>query len=788
MTITLRTFTASAFLLVVLHMGNLNAQSVKKQIKEAKSLLEQGNAAESSEIIEAVLKQEPQNTDALMLQGAIAVKQSKWQEAESSFRSVVKAEPKNDEALLALAEACKENKKYGEAIAFTDQLIALKSKDATLWIFKAQLQIANKQFDQVINTARKAIELDDEIPEPLLLQAIAADSLNNSQVAEKYYDEFIRFCRSVETCKAKNDLLAQAHAGIAKAQMALYKFDLAIYNYAEAISRDPQNQDYIIGRAKSFAENKELQRALEDYKKVLAINSSNFEALYRRALIYKQLAQFDLAATDLGNAIHQKPQNAELYALRCAFFTAAKDLNSALRDAKKAKELEPQNAEYSKLLAVTSELHYEANKEETEPTIRIAKPRPLKDTIWLRSGLNMLELQGMIMDASAIKSLLINGSSVYVDENQLNPEFSHTLNLDKVREINIQATDIYLNTANWICKIIRTETAAPIANIHYPLEGNNNDLVFDLGDMRIGGKISDESPIKIIRINGEEVYFAKDQINPSFEHTLSKLSSDSITLETVDILGNASVKHLKYGISDTSTTQQYQERAWLIIIENLKYNTLSRSDTNTTFVNDIEAYAKEYRFHRVKRFKNLSLMELSAQFEAFLKNEVGRLGVASLVILYDGLGVTKDGLGYWVPTDGDTSNVTSLYPMNNVTKILALHPKVNHSLIIHSGGSAGAKDVSAISGSIKNTECGSVEALSASAQIIHNPAGNASAGRMIFLQALVNSFNNKGNCLSSEQIYKTVSKAIELNKLTAVQFALLQGLPNNKGSFTLKRR
>lgn len=784
----IRTFTAFLFLLILIHSENLNAQSVKKQIKEAKSLLEQGNAAGSSEIIEGVLKQEPQNTDALMVRGAIAAKQNKWQEAETSFRSVVKIEPKNDEALLALAGACKENKKFSEAIAFVDQLIALKSKDAALWIFKAQLQIANKQFDQVINTARKAIELDDENPEPLLLQAIAADSLNNSQVAEKYYDEFIRFCRTIETCKARNDLLAQAHAGIAKAQKALYKFDLAIYNYAEAISRDPQNQEYIIGRAQSFAENKELQRALEDYKKVLTINNSNFEALYQRALIYKQLAQFDLAATDLGNAIHQKPQNAELYALRCACFTAAKDLNSALRDAKKAKELEPQNTEYSKLLAVTSELHYEANKEEAEPIIRIAQPRQLKDTIWLRSGLNVLELQGMIMDASAIKSLLINGASVSVDENQLNPEFSYTLNLDKVREINIQATDIYLNTANWVCKIIRTETAAPVANIQYPLEGKNNDVIFDLGDLRMGGRITDESLIKTIRINGEEVYFNKDQINPSFDHTLSKLNTDSITIETVDILGNASVRHLKYSMNDSAIGNQYQLRTWLISIENLNYNSLSRSDSNTTFVNEIEAFAKEYKLHRIKRFKNLTQLEFSAQFEAFLQNEIGRLGAASVVILYDGLGLTKEGSGYWIPVDGDTSNTASLYPMSNVIKMLSLNPKVTHTLIIHSGGSVGTKEASLISGSIKNTECGNVEAFSESAQIIHNPAGTSAAGRMIFLQALVNAFNNKGTCLSSEQIYKTVSKAIELNKLTPVQFALLNGLPNNKGTFTLWRR
>jgi tetratricopeptide (TPR) repeat protein len=785
---TLKTFTTFSFLLALLNFARLDAQSVKKQIKEAKAQFEQGNAAGSSEIIEAVLKLEPQNTDALMIQGAIAVKQSKWQEAESSFRSVVKVEPKNDKALLALAGACKENKKFSEAISITDQLIALKSKDASLWIFKAKLQIDNKQFDQVINTSRKAIELDDENPEPLMLQAIAADSLNNSQVAEKYYDEFIRFCRSIETCKARNDLLAQAHAGIAKAQMALYKFDLAIYNYAEAISRYPQNQDYIIGRAKSFAENKELQRALEDYKKVLSLNSSNFEALYRRALIYKQLAQFDLAASDLGNAIYQKPQNAELYALRCACFTSAKDFNSALRDAKKAKELEPQNAEYSKLLAVTSELHYEANKEEIEPTIRIAQPRPLKDTIWLRSGLNVLELQGMVMDASTIKSLLINGASVYVNENQLNPEFSHTLNLDKAREINIQATDIYLNTANWVCKIIRTETVAPVVAIGYPAEGKNNEIIFDSDDYRMGGTVSDESQIQSIRINGVSVVFDNDKINPTFEHTLGQLPIDSvISIETTDILGNVSLKKVKYLIID-STTSRYQQRTWIITIENANYVNLSRSDTNTAFINDLEANAKEYNIHRIKRFKNLSRNDFKSQFEAFLQNEVDRLAVSSLVILYDGLAVSKEGKGYLIPVEGDTNKLATLYPIKNITEVVAQNPKILHSLIINAGGSVGSTDIVPITGNVKNIDCQSAGANLASGQMIYNPAGNTSAGRMIFLQALVNSFNNKGNCVTSESIFKTVSKALELNKLSPAQIALLHSINNQQGSFTVKRR
>ena len=764
------------------------SQSAKKLCRDAESHFERGEFNLALPVLDQALAAENNYAPALLLKGKTCIKLSKFSDAESCLRTYTIAEPKEQEGYWFLAEALEGQKKYSDAVTAMEQLLAMKPKYAEGWIRKAYLQIKARKFDQAISSAREAAKLDEENPEPFLIQGISADSLNNNQVAEQAYGDFIKLARLNKNYRERQDLFATAHAGQAKAQLGLYKYDLAIYNYAEAVSRNPNNEIFIIGRARAFAGNKELQRALQDYAKALKVNAKSYDAWYERALIYKQLGQFASASDDLNQALLLKPETASLYALRAACFEAAKDLNSALRDARKASALEPSNKEYSKLLATISEKHYEANKEEDAPKIILTVPRDLKDSIVVPASTKTFALEGMLMDASGIKSLLANGASISVDENEKNPSFSVTVPIEGKSKLSLQATDVYFNTATWTCKIIRTEENPPQIEINRPNETAERELYCEPGaPMLIEGRVSDESRIKQILVDGRPALFSDATLNPIFRAEIPPVSGTNILVEAIDIWGNKGSSQYTVKTEDTSRVNR-MGKTWVISIDNLKYERYSRNDTSLKFNGATAEALSSYAIDRIIEHENVSLNKLNEIFSAALQEEMKQARVRSLLILYNGLGMIRNEAGYWLPVDGDTSNTEKAFSLQKIAAWLETCTGLQHVLLVDAGTQHTA--YTSVVPKLKRTigDCAAFKNTGYSAQIISNNASNQASGRMLFMQALTTLLSGKSTCISAENLSSSIADMLSSNKLASCTLGDLKGLKTGDGSFCFLKR
>lgn len=764
------------------------SQSAKKLCRDAEVHFEKGEFNLAIPLLDQALAAEANYAAALLLKGKTCIKLSKFTDAETSLNTYTSLEPKEQEGYWLLAEALEGQKKYAEAVQAMGKLLTIKPKYTEGWIRKAYLQIKDRKFDQAISSAREAAKLDEENPEPFLVQGISADSLNNNQVAEQAYGDFIKLARLNKNYRERQDLFTTAHAGQAKAQLGLYKYDLAIYNYAEAVSRNPNNEIYIIGRARAFAGNKELQRALQDYAQAVKVNPKSYDAWFERAMIYKQLGQFASAGDDLNQALLLKPETASLYALRAVCFEAAKDLNSALRDARKASALEPSNKEYSKLLATICEKHYEANKEEDAPKIILTNPRDLKDSIVVPASTKTIALEGMLMDASGIKSLLANGATVEVDENEKNPAFSVNIPIEGKAKLSLQATDVYFNTANWACKIIRTEENPPQIEINRPTETAENELYFEPGaSMLLEGRVSDESRIKQILVDGKPALFSDEALNPLFRAEIAADAGSKITIDATDIWGNKGTAQYIVKFEDTSRVNR-MGKTWVISIDNLKYERYSRNDTSLKFNGATAEVLSSYAIERIIEHENVSLNKLNEIFSVALQEEMKQARVRSLLILHNGLGMIRNEAGYWLPVDGDTTNTETAFSLQKITAWLETCTGLQHVLLVDAGTQHTA--YTSVIPKVKRTigDCAAYKNTGYSAQIISNNAATQATGRMVFMQALTTLLSGTSACIPAEQLHGSMLDMLNANKLAGCTLGDLKGLKTGDGSFCFLKR
>jgi hypothetical protein len=392
------------------------------------------------------------------------------------------------------------------------------------------------------------------------------------------------------------------------------------------------------------------------------------------------------------------------------------------------------------------------------------------------------------MDASNIKSLLANGTSISVDENEKNPSFSVTVPIEGKSKVSLQATDVYFNTATWTCKIIRTEENPPQIEINRPTETAERELYVEPGaPMLIEGRVSDESRIKQILVDGRPALFSDATLNPIFRAEIPPNSGTNILVEAIDIWGNKGSSQYTVKTEDTSRVNR-MGKTWVISIDNLKYERYSRNDTSLKFNGATAEALSSYAIDRIMEHENVSLNKLNEIFSAALQEEMKQARVRSLLILHNGLGIIRNEAGYWLPVDGDTTNTETAFSLQKITAWLETCNGLQHVLLMDAGTQHTA--YTSVVPKVKRTigDCAAFKNTGYSAQIISNNASNQASGRMLFMQALTTLLSGKSTCISAENLSSSIADMLSSNKLASCTLGDLKGLKTGDGSFCFLKR
>ena len=132
--------------------------------------------------------------------------------------------------------------------------------------------------------------------------------------------------------------------------------DRAIADYTKAIAIDPKLAQAYNNRGVVYKKKGEVDRAIADYTKAIALNPNLAGAYYNRGYAYTKKGKVDRAIADYTKAIALDPDDAEAYYNRGVVYGRKGDKEREIADFRKALEINPsyQNAKKGlKILGVT---------------------------------------------------------------------------------------------------------------------------------------------------------------------------------------------------------------------------------------------------------------------------------------------------------------------------------------------------------------------------------------------------------------------------------------------------
>ncbi len=764
---------------------NTQAQSVKKLIKEARSLSEAKDYTGAIDKLNQALQLEPENGDAFFLRGSVFYKQENFQAAVRDLTAASNKNPKNAAILEELALSQLKTNENIDAINTLDRIIGLSPKTSRFYHLKEETQLKSKNYEGVIQTGTAALSVNKEDDYSYYLMGQAVDRVGNTGLAETYFTKALEIALDTKGKRDNPQVLHPYYSAIADVQFKLSKDDQAITNFSNAIKLNANDEQVLIKRGIVYTRKKEFQNATMDFNQAIAINAKSSEAFYQRGLVNQQLGQFAASINDFNQAILLDAKNASAFASRAESNLRSGSYADAIRDFKQAIQLNPTNKELGKSLSEAKQKHFDANKESVAPVITILEPKGASKEITVRADAKSITIKGMVTDASYIRSIIIDGQSLSLAEEAMNPEFTSTIDLKDKNIIKIQVTDCYLNSSNAEFSIVRTEVGIPNVSFTKPYQTLERELFIEnQPSIMLEGKVSDESLIKSIIINGTSASFPLEMKNPTFQALVNIGTKDSLSIQVVDVYGNELVSNYKLIRDDTSNANP-MGTTWVVFIENSNYKNLQKLEGPGRDVNDMKSALSNYKIDKIVHKKDLSKAELDKFFSIELRDQIQKNRVKSLIIWYAGHGKFLNETGYWIPVDGDNYDEYTYYSVNQLRASMQAYTMLKHVLVISDACESGPAFYMAMRDDMKPRLCSDWEVTKfRSAQVITSANKELSSDISLFTTAFVNSLNNNPNdCISVETIALKVMGIVKQNQRQTPKFGKIKGLDDEDGSF-----
>jgi tetratricopeptide (TPR) repeat protein len=763
----------------------LKAQSAKKLVKEAKSLYELQDFTGAQEKLQAALALESENDDALFLRGKTYKAQKDCRKAIADFQMAASFQPKNDELFEALAQCQLEVGAVSDALISIDRMLALSPKTSRYYHFKEDVLFSKKDFEKLAATTDQAISMDKSDDYSYFMKGRAADGLSNVSLAETQFIKAIELALDDKSKRDNASVLHPYYQELANVQKKLFKNQNAVLNYSKAIEMNPSDVNSLVNRGIVYFEMKDLPAASADFTKAISMNAKNPEAFYWRAQVNQQMGQFASAISDYNQAINIDEKRPNYFVGRAECYFTTSDFSSAVRDYKKALELNPSDAALNKAYANARQKKYDTNRETVNPSIKFVEPKIINGVLQIREDADHFMLKALITDASPIKSIVVDGKSIPLAEDEMNPEINQKIDLKDKKEFSIQVADVYLNGDNQIIKIEKTEVGKPVVNISNPYQTVDNELFIPNNpSILIEGKVHDQSLIKSIIINGTSASFPLEMTNPSFQALVVVGTQDTLAVQVTDILGNESITNYTLIREDTSGANPMGS-TWVVFIENSNYKNLQKLEGPARDVADMTVALSKYKIDKIITKKDASKADLDKFFSIDLRDQIQKNRVKSLIIWYAGHGKFLNETGYWIPVDGDNYDEYTYYSINNLRASMQAYTMLKHVLVISDACESGPAFYMAMRDEIEPRVCDDWEvAKFRSAQVITSSNKEFSTDNSLFTQAFANTLNNNPNdCISVESIALKVMGVVKQNQRQSPKFGKIKGLDDENGTF-----
>ncbi|SPQ01909.1 TPR repeat protein [Candidatus Sulfobium mesophilum] len=131
--------------------------------REVSSLLSVGRVDEAGKVIEKILSESPNNSDALAFQAVIALALNERAKALSISNKAVEADPRSSSARIALSYALQAHLDLNGSLESLKDAAKLDPKNALAWARLAELWMSGGHLSEALKAANKAVALDPNV-------------------------------------------------------------------------------------------------------------------------------------------------------------------------------------------------------------------------------------------------------------------------------------------------------------------------------------------------------------------------------------------------------------------------------------------------------------------------------------------------------------------------------------------------------------------------------------------------------------------------------------------------
>jgi tetratricopeptide (TPR) repeat protein len=293
---------------------NAGALKVQAQLVEAVALHRQGRLKDAQARYEAILKNNPRQSDALHLFGVAAAQSKDYQRAADLIAKAIAINPNNAAFYSNRGNALRELKQLDAAVCSFDHAIRIQPDFAEAYSNRGNALKELRQLDAAVASYDRAIGIQPDYAEAHYNRGIALKELGQLGDAVASYDRAIGI----------NPDYAQAFYNRGTAQLELRQLAAAVVSYDRAISINPDYAQAFFNRGNAQQELKQFDAAVASYDCAISINPDYAEAYSNRGAAQQELGQLNAAVASYDRAIDIKPDFAEAYSNRG---NALKELN-----------------------------------------------------------------------------------------------------------------------------------------------------------------------------------------------------------------------------------------------------------------------------------------------------------------------------------------------------------------------------------------------------------------------------------------------------------------------------
>ncbi|MFH0842058.1 MAG: tetratricopeptide repeat protein [Bacteroidota bacterium] len=753
-------------------------QNGKKFFKAGNEFVESLKYEDAVAQFTSAIGAEPSNPDYYFARGKAFDALVKYPDAKTDFEKALVFAPKNVEALISLGAVCNKMGNFEDALRHLNKASAIDKRDGAIYPEKVITLIGLQNYNMAIRVSDTAVLIKDT-PMNYYFRGVIYTKLSNDVFAKKEFEKAI----------LKDKKLPEPRLALAELLLRTNDAQGAMDQCNEILKNDDRNTAGYMMRSKVYMKNLDYPSAINDLSKNILIEPNNPDFYLHRGKAYQDFNQHTNAINDFTKYISLNPENPDAFFVRAKSYEEIMNYAKAMEDYTKITVLSEFNQEARKMLQDAQARMYELNRETVPPEITIVSPAPVNQTVEIRGDNNSLLLTGKVIDKSKLKSLAINSEPITTVEKDGENEFLSKINVEGIDMITVVAIDDYNNAKSVTYSLVRTEITPPVVSILAPYASDDGQIYLDKNDpnLFIQGKITDESKIKSVFIDGVTASYPVGDLNPSFTATIDILNKNKIVVEAEDVYGNKQTSEFRFNREGaTISANNPMGKTWVVFIENSNYSTFASLAGPQKDVSTMIGALVNYDIHNIIHKTDLTKAEMEKFFSIELRDLIKANQVKSLLIWYAGHGKFINEVGYWIPVDAQRDDEFTYFNLNFLRGAMESYVTyITHTLVITDACESGPSFYQAMRSDLKKRSCDDWQATQFKSSQVFSSAGyelavDDSQFTRTFATALQ---NNPNACIPIEDVVAKVSTSVGSNNQQKPKFGKITGLKDEDGTF-----